>query len=372
MEKDSKAEKNKTFIEPLRWCRYLVSAGYVTVGLIILAHVIWFFAADRILAHPRGVYLRDYIVFPGIGLFLMNLIVDLLIRSERVPLAVKERLSLMLFSLFAFYLCYTHDIAKVLLGAFVLPIFVSTLFSDLKITRWVFLLSCFLLLVLTLVHTLMGIMDGDRVMQVFVAVFMYGCAYLLAKIIIRYGKDQLATLTAFYNRQQAMQEQLKLDPFTGLYNRKTYDGYLAELLAECRSAGKCVSLAMIDLDHFKRINDLYGHASGDQVILYLAKILKDHQAQNIRAFRIGGEEFTVVFRDCEAAEAFQICEAMRKQMALATVAEIAQQTVTFSCGLVCLPPNQNEVEVYAKAADSALYTAKNNGRNQVVIYRDAQ
>jgi len=367
MDKDFNREIGKMFIEPIKWCRYIVNVGYVTAVLMILAHVIWYFAARSVLAWPSDIYLRNYIILPAIGMFALTLFVDLLVRSPRFSLLVKEYLSLSLFIIFSFYLCLTHDIAKVLLGSFILPIFASTIFSNVKITRWMFWMSSLAALLLSIKIYLAGELDSSMLMQIFVAWFMFFCSYLLAKVLIRYGHDHLAAIIYFDNQQRYMLEQLKLDPFTGLYNRKTFDDYLSKLMKECGSTIKCISLAMIDVDHFKSVNDLYGHAVGDQVLLYLSQILKNIQAENIHVFRVGGEEFAILFRDCDVEEAYRICEDMRVQMESAALYNIDERRVTFSCGLVCMNSKHTSLEAFTKAADSALYAAKNNGRNQVVI-----
>lgn len=371
MNQDVDVGRNKTLIEPIKWCRYIVDVGYVTAALIILAHVIWYFAARSFLIHTPDVYLQNYIILPAVGMFALTFFVHLFVRSSRFSLLVKEILSLSLFIVFSLYLCLTHEVAKVLLGSFILPIFVSTIFSNVRITRWMFLLSSLAMLLLITKIYFTGKLDSSILMQIFVACFMFLCSYLLAKILIQYGHNNIAALTNFDNQQRYMQEQLKLDPFTGLYNRKTFDDDLPKLMEECRSANKWLSLAMIDVDHFKCVNDLYGHAVGDQVLLYLSQILKDIQAENIHVFRMGGEEFAILFRDCNTEEAYAICEGMRTRMASASLREINQRSVTFSCGLVCMNPKHISLEAFTKAADSALYAAKNNGRNQSVIYNDS-
>jgi len=205
-------------------------------------------------------------------------------------------------------------------------------------------------------------------MQIFVACFMFLCSYLLAKVLLRYGYDNLTVLMHLDYEQQCMQEQLKLDLLTGLYNRKTFDDDLPKAFEECRSANKCLSLAMIDVDHFKRVNDRYGHAVGDRVLLYLSQLLKNIQSENTQIFRMGGEEFALIFRECNVKEAYRICEDMRMCMESASLNEIKYTSVTFSCGLVCVNPKFTSLEAFTKAADSALYAAKNNGRNQVIIH----
>jgi len=142
-------------------------------------------------------------------------------------------------------------------------------------------------------------------------------------------------------------------------------------MEECQSAQKFLSLAMIDVDHFKSVNDLYGHATGDRVILYLSQSLKKIQTENIHAFRVGGDEFSVLFEGCNTEETYRICEALRTQMESCPFRAMDKKRVTLSCGVVCINPKNADLEMFINAADSALYAAKNSGRNKVVIYNDS-
>jgi len=113
---------NTTFISPIKWCHYIVDASYITAALIILAHVIWYFAARSVLRTPPEIYLRYYIILPAIGLFAVTVLVDLLVRFSQFSLFVKEILSLSLYIVISLYLCLTHFATMVLLGSFILPI----------------------------------------------------------------------------------------------------------------------------------------------------------------------------------------------------------------------------------------------------------
>ena len=368
MDKGLDCERDKAYIEPIKWCRYIVNTGYATTALIILAHVIWYFAARSFLASSADAYLRNYILLPAIGLFALTFFADLFVRSPRFSLVSKEYLSLTLFIIFSFYLSLTHNIARVLLASFILPIFASTVFLNVKITRWIFWISSLAVLLVGVKIYLSGKLDSNMLMQIFVVCFMFLCSYLLAKVLILYGRDNLRTLMLFDNKQQNMQEQLKLDPFTGLNNRKTFDDYLPRLVEKCQNTQKFLSLAIIDIDHFKSVNDLCGHAMGDRVILYLSQTLKNIQNENIRAFRIGGDEFSILFEGCSTEETYRICEAVRIQMESCPLRTANDERVTISCGVVCTDPENADLEMFKNAADSALYAAKNSGRNQVVIY----
>jgi hypothetical protein len=215
----------KTLRNPGKWCHYMVNVGYMIAGLIIFAHVIWFFAASSILAHPPEIYLRDYIILPAIGLFALGGLADVLVRSKHTSVFAKEWIALSLFTVIAAYLCLSHDIARVLLASFMLSIFTSTIFSDVKLSRLMFAESIVSLLLIGGVLYFSGQMNDDLIMQIFVACFMCACAYLLSRIMVLHGRANLSALIKYNIEQHNMQEQMKLDTFTELYNRKTFDAY---------------------------------------------------------------------------------------------------------------------------------------------------
>lgn len=368
MDQDTNFCETGTVIMPIKWCRYLVNAGYATVATITLAHIVWYYAAQSILALPPDIYMVYYIVLPAIGLLALNLFVDFLVRSTSVSLLAKEYLSLMLFTAISFYLSSTHRIATVLLGSFTLSVFASTIFANIKMTRRIFLVNSVALLSSGGILLTGG--DGDSVvlMAMFVAWDILFCSYLLGKVMIRNGHNNLMSLMHLYHVKENMQEQLKLDLFTGLYNRGTFDTSLSRVTEECRTANLCLSLAVIDVDKFKQVNDVYGHAAGDRVLLHLSQILKSNRTEDITAFRIGGEEFAILFKGYCVKEAYKICEGMRTIMESSTLQPIDRKKVTFSCGLACMDLQCTGPEELLKAADVALYAAKNQGRNRIVIY----
>ena len=358
--------KTKNFSNPIKWCHFIVSAGYATVAVITLAHVVWYFAAREVLAYPPDIYLRDYIILPFIGLSAVNIAVDFLVRSNRVPLVFKEYISLTLFLIFSFYLSLTHKTTTILFGSFTLSVFVSAIFSNTKITLRILLMGTLALLISGAKLYIEENLDSNVLMDVFVAWDMLLCSYVLARVLIRYGHDNLIALMCFYNKQQSMQEQLKLDAFTGLYNRNTFDESMQKLMEECRTSNLCLSLAVIDVDNFKRVNDVYGHATGDRVLISLAQILKSIKKEAIQVFRIGGDEFAILFKGYSVQESYQICENIRKTMEASSLYEIDK--VTFSCGLAGLSLQHASPDELLRSADSALYAAKSKGRNKVATY----
>ena len=184
-------------IDLSKWCGYIVKVGHITAALIVLAHVVWYFAARSILAWPPDVYLRNYIILPAIGFLVINTVVDICVRSARFPLPAKEYLSLSLFIIFSLYLTMTHDLSKVLLCSYIFPIFASTIFSNVKLTRRIALLSVIAVLLPGVKIYLTGNLIGNMPMEIFVACFIFLCSYLLAEVLIKFSQENLTAMISF-------------------------------------------------------------------------------------------------------------------------------------------------------------------------------
>jgi len=159
------------------------------------------------------------------------------------------------------------------------------------------------------------------------------------------------------------------DSLTGLYNRRYMEGHIATLVEKAANRGKEISLIILDIDHFKAVNDTYGHDVGDEVLKeFSARIL-----QNIRgidlACRFGGEEFVLVMPDTDLSFAFMVGERIRQCIASAgfnVSTDGGSLDLTCSVGVACLEQLDDTPETILKRADQALYRAKNDGRNRVV------
>ena len=170
---------------------------------------------------------------------------------------------------------------------------------------------------------------------------------------------------------QQLREQAIRDPLTGLYNRRYLDNTLERELAHCQREGKALSLIMIDVDHFKKYNDCYGHQAGDNCLRNVADALQAcaKRASDLVA-RYGGEEFTLVLADTNCADAQRVAESVR--LSIEALAMPHQQSdsgrVTVSVGVAVMTEHSyREVENLLRAADLALYRAKQSGRNQVQL-----
>ena len=161
----------------------------------------------------------------------------------------------------------------------------------------------------------------------------------------------------------------RVDGLTGIANRAAFDERLDKELAFAVRHGAPLSLALLDVDHFKRINDAHGHPAGDEVLKSVAGTLSRTLRTEDVVARYGGEEFVVIMRDLELAGASVLAERLRAEIAARPV-EAAGQTIrlTVSSGvasLACCGPEADKAAIVAKA-DARLYLAKQGGRNRVV------
>ncbi|MET0261988.1 MAG: GGDEF domain-containing protein [Rariglobus sp.] len=159
------------------------------------------------------------------------------------------------------------------------------------------------------------------------------------------------------------------DSLTNLLNRRAFDALLAEEVDRARRLGHPLALVVLDLDHFKTINDTHGHPAGDAVLAVVARVFESEVRTIDRVARIGGEEFAVLLMETTASEgllvAKRLVESVRaRQVPLGNGHSLG---VTISAGVAALPTyGEAETELMA-AADKALYAAKHQGRNRAVL-----
>jgi len=157
------------------------------------------------------------------------------------------------------------------------------------------------------------------------------------------------------------------DSMTGLLNHKASIEYLQKMQKVAHRYKHDLSVIMLDIDHFKRINDTYGHAIGDLVLILVSEVVAGTLRESDGCGRYGGEEFIVILSETNAKDAWQLAERMRRNVEALHIEEIDGTSLSVSLGISIFDPSDPEVNLMSKA-DKALYKAKNNGRNQVQLY----
>ena len=157
---------------------------------------------------------------------------------------------------------------------------------------------------------------------------------------------------------------VELDDRLPLGRRGAFDRDLARTVAEAERDGEPLALVMIDIDHFKKVNDVHGHPVGDEVLLDVAKLVVNRTVRKGSAYRYGGEEFSLLLPGYSAEEAVGLAERIRKDLEAATLSS-KKLRVTASFGAASVPAHATKAQALLEQADAALYEAKRGGRNRV-------
>lgn len=167
--------------------------------------------------------------------------------------------------------------------------------------------------------------------------------------------------------QRRLEQMASTDKLTGMLNRQAFTILMDKLLAEYVRQPRPVSMLLLDIDHFKRVNDAYGHATGDRVLCRVAEQIQQALRKSDMAVRWGGEEFLIVLDKCSMEEARQIAEKIRQRVAhysLIVEGKNIAIPITVSLGVSQFSGDEPAEQAISRA-DAALYQAKNNGRNRV-------
>jgi diguanylate cyclase (GGDEF)-like protein len=177
---------------------------------------------------------------------------------------------------------------------------------------------------------------------------------------------------ALLRRAEALADEALTDPLTGLSNRRRFDEELQRAHGAAARRNGSLSVAMIDIDHFKRYNDAYGHLAGDAALRRIANAIGESVERSADlAARYGGEEFVVILEDTNREGAIGVAERMRAAVAAAALPAPEGGVLTISVGVATRRPGEGAGEL-VRRADAALYDAKNAGRNRVVAAREAE
>jgi diguanylate cyclase (GGDEF)-like protein/PAS domain S-box-containing protein len=187
---------------------------------------------------------------------------------------------------------------------------------------------------------------------------------------LRYVNDKLqGQLIEIGLLQSKLREQAIRDSLTNLFNRRYLEETLDRELSRAARENYPVCVIMIDLDHFKRINDTYGHEAGDLVLKAIADVLAEQSRRGDFACRYGGEEFVIAMPNITMDIAYERAETLRQSLNLLSVPyEYYSLSVTISIGIACYPENGQTRETILRAADRALYGAKEAGRDHILSY----
>lgn len=208
--------------------------------------------------------------------------------------------------------------------------------------------------------------EQDRIQAYEIGATDYLVKPMKIEVFLPYLKNRLQW-------KQDVQQMITLDELTGVFNRKYMNDTLTRSMNDFRVNGRKFTIAIIDLDYFKQVNDTYGHLVGDKVLKGLVSVLNKTVRKADEIFRFGGEEFVIIFPDTDEQSAYQIMTAARIEFSEEVFFTEAETfSVTFSAGLKQVDSKIDSKEKLMDYADRALYLSKAGGRNMVTVHNQAE
>lgn len=200
------------------------------------------------------------------------------------------------------------------------------------------------------------------------ALQVYACLPMLAfyPIAVAGAAHRLAAQLAEHKR--GLREISRVDGLTGLLNQEAWRDTLEAEFMRIRKRSASSSLALIDIDFFKSINDVHGHSIGDDVIRLFSSVLQKEKRSSDVAGRVGGDEFGLLLRDTDAHQAEKVLSRLQRALADSLAARPDLPSMTLSIGIVKFDPAMASARAWIDACDVVLYRAKGQGRNQIALH----
>lgn len=353
------------------WRHLLLRTNMYLVILIFVIELIMYFVLkeSNLILQPTWIYFLDYLIIPTVGNFLIITVGFYLSKHMSPDSEITNYIPSAELALCCSIVASTHSTFSVTLGIFCIPIFTTVIFSSKKLTAHIEILCCFLL-TLTLLHRRFS-QDSFSSDPYFWAEMLIAYFFLLGTsyvcfVLIRFQQEKSDIIAAGYATQLQLQNQLNKDQKTGLYGANLFTSKLDTMVRQSEATNRSISLAIIDIDDFKKINDTYGHLKGDQVILRLVELMKKNCKRNMFMSRFGGEEFAIIFSGDHTSEFTDFLEQLRIDFEQQQY-DFMSDLLTISIGVAVWVHGWTSVDLFENT-DTAMYTAKRSGKNQISIY----
>lgn len=357
-----------------KWKNLCSKANLYIATLTFIAEVLGYFILKQqnMITDSISYYMFRYLVSPTIFNYGVVIVGRMLIKKQRFAGRRGDFIPLVQLMILCTSSSVTHHIFPIVTGSLCFPIFVSTVYDNPKITRNIWLCSYLGVLAVFMerkfVEIYRGIACPYLAMETFVACALTLAAYITCRILAQYQSEKKQIMDDMHQYELQLQEELNLETKTGLYNYSAFRNKLYKETEKSRFTEWPLMLLIMDIDDFKKINDTYGHARGDEVLKRLAQVLKKHFHADEFPSRYGGEEFTVIVREGTIADLKARAEAMRRDFA-AQIYGFMDEPVTLSVGIVEWKKGMTDEKLF-DCADKALYRAKELGKDRIVVWDD--
>lgn len=349
-----------------KWRNAIFKANLICVGIVFLMEIlIWgIFEYQNLRLQPLGEYLVRFMLLPTCTNILILLAGFMVMQKFHGDARTMNYIPVIQMVCLCFSLCVFHNLFSVLLCTFSFPIFLTAIFSDKKMTQRITILCVAgIALAQALGPVVNQGVDEYQFTTLLVSLAEIACTSVICNVLIQFQKQKDKKLESVYRSRSEVLEQLKYDQKTGLYAHTSFQTGLRELVESSRD--DCPAVAVLDIDDFKKVNDMYGHVKGDVVLLELARILRAVCGEKYIPARFGGEEFAILFQGGTIGEYVCTVETIRQEFEKVQY-EFRSEPVTVSAGLAMWKHGWDVTEFFNRA-DEALYISKRQGKNRTTV-----
>lgn len=351
-----------------KWQKKILLTAWLVAFLVL---GIEFFCYFTFLKFENGGPLSPYyvlirIIIPSLLNFGVLFVATFVRRSRRYSSMAKTMWASFSIFMICSVLAIFHNYFHIMLVAPAVSFFICAVFGETKILKRLLVLTVPVVLVsaFTFWNDKNSSEEFYRVLTLICDFTFISCAYIFSSALMKSQAAQLSFIHETYRLQKGLIEELKIEPLTKLYNRVALDETINRILKKTEEIPINPYLVIMDIDFFKKVNDKYGHTSGDKVLVTLSEIIKKNMGSGRRAFRFGGEEFVLIFEDSMPSLVVYTVQSIRSDFEATRFDFAPDLSITLSAGISALCPGFDS-NAWIDSADKSLYFAKNNGRNQV-------
>lgn len=360
--------RNIAYVSISEWNRKVMRWIWICIGLVIFIEMLLFIFYQPVPECSKSQYWETFVLRPSVAIVLEALFMEVVFRLFGNLLG--EHVVTVVFLLMQFLLLGTvvavHSSVPYMCMILTYPVIFANVYRE-KIFRYIALAMCVMVYAAITYEVIPSTeFKPDNSREVYLVIFIgftivaFSFSKVLTSVVVNFEKEN----QKICEEKEKILEISQRDSMTGLYNHKLFYEKLDEELQRCDTEHH-LSLVIIDIDNFKSINDTFGHATGDNVILKIVSIIRENMEESDIAARYGGEEFGLILVGKGEMEAFNIAERIRRSVEEAIV-EGVERKVTISLGMMEVRPKDKNGILLFKEVDSALYEAKQTGKNKTV------
>ncbi|MGE4213925.1 MAG: GGDEF domain-containing protein [Anaerotignaceae bacterium] len=354
-----------------KWRNVLFYTNLGMSAFVFIVEVLMYFVLARgnLILQPLPEYLTKFLILPTIINCVVICVGYIALKRACPKMKFINYIPVIQMSVICMVIACTHSFFSVTQCIFCIPIFTTLIFNDKTMTKRVAVIN-FLFLIFVFISRKYSATNATMIAYLFpealVSFSFTISVYIVCNILINYQEEKDMLIVKGYVHKIRMQEMLNKDQKTGLYGHTALLNTLKRKTSVEDGCAEEFALVIIDVDDFKKVNDTYGHAMGDQIIIALAELMKKHCGDKHLPARFGGEEFAIILNEQEKNYCFNFVEKLRKDFALITN-DIINETVTISCGIATWTPSLTSEKLFNNA-DSAMHQSKTTGKNKTTNF----